>query len=160
MQRLAEHGDQPGGLGEAQAASTEPGRQVAPVHVFGHDVTSAVVGPAHVVDRHDVRVGEPGDDPGFVEVRLDVHGPGRLDVEGDLDGDVPVELRVVGQVDPTETALAQDPDHAVSADVGRGRLRAVRRRVARPPGRARLGPGAGESRDPPIGPRPPRPRTS
>ncbi len=123
MQCLAEDGDQLGGLDVGDTALAKSGSQVAAIHVFGHDVTPAVLGAAHVEDRHDVRVGQPGDDPGFLEIGLDVQEPGRLEVEGDLDGNVAVELGVLSQVDPTEPTLAEDPDHTVSANVSRSRFR-------------------------------------
>ncbi len=72
MQRLAEDGDQFGGLGKGGPPVTKPVSQVAAIHILGHNVAPVVLGAAHVVDRYDVRVGEPGDDPGFAEVGLDV----------------------------------------------------------------------------------------
>ncbi len=78
VQCLAEDRDHLGGLGNGKPSATKPGGEVAPIHILGHHVTVAVLGAAHVVDRHDVRMGEPGDDPGFLEVGLNIQEPRRL----------------------------------------------------------------------------------
>ena len=66
----------------SSADSRNDGRPVSilaarslPVDELRDDVAEAVVGPAHVVDRDDVRVVELGEDAGLGQVRLDVLGP-------------------------------------------------------------------------------------
>ena len=86
-------------------ALPQPLRQVAALDVLGDDVAEAVVGPAHVVDRDDVRVVEPGEDPGLGQVGLDVLGAGDPLGVGHLDRHRAVEVVVVGQVDPSRTRL-------------------------------------------------------
>ena len=51
-------------------------RQVAALDVLRDDVAEAVVGAAHVMDRHDVRVVEVGEDAGFGQVGFGVLGAG------------------------------------------------------------------------------------
>ena len=76
VQRVAEHGDQLAPI-RANAGRPRPSRvcQVAAFHVLGDDVATAVVGAADVVDRHDVGVREPREDPGLAQVGLDVEEP-------------------------------------------------------------------------------------
>lgn len=62
---------------------------------------------------------QPGDGAGLGEVSLGVFRPGDAIRMGNLDGDRPPELLVVGKVDEAETALAQDFLDTVAAD-GRG----------------------------------------
>ena len=119
MQCIADDGDQLGGLGISEPSTTKPGRQIATFHILGHNIISLILGTSHIIDRHDVGMGEAGDDAGFVEVRLDVHESGRMEMARYFDGDVPVELSVVGQVDSPEPPFAEDPDHPVSTDTGR-----------------------------------------
>ena len=61
VQRLGDHRHQLAPTRERRPALLHPLGQVAPLDVLRDDVTEAVVGPADVVDRHDVRVFELGE---------------------------------------------------------------------------------------------------
>ena len=67
--------------------------------------------PAHLVDRHDVRVLEPGDGLRFAEKPLGERGGGReVEIE-DLHRDVAVQCRVAHAEDGREAALPEErPD--------------------------------------------------
>ena len=75
VQRLGDGRHQLGRLAERRPALPQPLGQVAPLDVLRDDVAEPVVGPAHVVDRDDVRVVEPGEGAGLGQVGLDVPGP-------------------------------------------------------------------------------------
>ena len=75
VQRLGDRRHQLRRLPEGRPALPQPLRQVAALDVLGDDVAEAVVGPAHVVDRDDVRVVELGEGAGLGQVGLDVLGP-------------------------------------------------------------------------------------
>ena len=74
------------------------------------------LGAADVVDGDDVRVVEAGDGAGFGQVGFGVFGAVHQLAVRHLDGDEPLQLVVVGQVDEAEAALAQDPLDAVATD--------------------------------------------
>ena len=59
---------------------------------------------------------EPGEDAGLGQVGLDVLGAGDSLRVGHLDRHRAVEVVVLGEVDPPEAALAEQPDHPVAAD--------------------------------------------
>src|SRR5262249_6448694 len=59
---------------------------------LGYDEAGAVLGAAHVVDGHDVRVVEAGDGAGFGQVGFGVLGPGYQPAVRHLDGDGPLQL--------------------------------------------------------------------
>src|SRR5262249_20627716 len=81
------------------------------------DEAGAVRRAAHVKDGDDVWVVETGDGAGFGQVRFGVGGLGDELGVRNLDGDGPLQLVVVGQIDEAEAALAQDLLDAVSTNV-------------------------------------------
>ncbi len=152
------------------AGPLQPLCQVGPLDVLGDDVAEAVVGPAHVVDGDDARVVEPGEGAGLGQVGLDIlatEDPIRV---GHLDRHGAVEIVVLSQIDPAETAMAQESDHPVATELrghterhggigSGGGVRRVLRRVraperqtatADPPRRVRTGSPAGPARAPGI----------
>jgi hypothetical protein len=80
-----------------------------------------LIGTAHVVHRHDVGVIEIGGGAGLRQVGLGVFQPGHQPAVRHLNGYQPLQLVVVGQVNQTESASAQDSFHSVAADVLRCR---------------------------------------
>ena len=116
VQRLGHRRRQSHGLVQRQPGLLEAGGQVGAVDELGDDEAGAVLGAAHVVDRHDVGVVEGGDGAGLGQVGFGVFGPADEPAVRHLDGDGPLQLLVVGQVDATEAALAQDPLNPVAAD--------------------------------------------
>ena len=106
-------------------------REVAPLDELRDDVGEAVLRPAQVIDRDDVRVVEPREVAGFLQVG--VHVLGSRDPLGpcDLDRDRPVKVVVVGQVDSPEASLAQDPEEPIAADPLRWLERGLHRRLGR-----------------------------
>ena len=93
-------------LPERGAALPQSFRQVAPLDVSRDHVALALVGPAHVVDRDDVRVVELGEGTGLVEVGLDIRGAEDPVRVGHLDRHGTVEVVVPGEVDAAESPLA------------------------------------------------------
>ena len=68
VQRLGDDRRQLGRLAERRPALPQPLGQVAALDELRDHVAEAVVGPAHVVDRHDVRVVELGQGAGLGQV--------------------------------------------------------------------------------------------
>ena len=62
---------------------------------------------------------EVGDGAGFGQIGFGVFGPSDQLGVRHLDGDEPLQLVVVGQVDEAEAALAQDSFHPVATDAFR-----------------------------------------
>ena len=77
VQRTGDHRHQLDRLPERRPALPQPLGQVASLDVLRDHVAEAVVGPAHVVDRDDVRVVELGQGAGLGQVSLDVTGARR-----------------------------------------------------------------------------------
>ena len=119
MQGIGDRGHQLGRLLERRAALKDPLLQVAALKELRNDVAEAVLGAAGVVDGHDIRVLELREDLGFREIGFEIiRRRDPLDVRH-LDGDGAVELVVVGEIDATETAFSEQPDHAIATDLGR-----------------------------------------
>ena len=133
-------------------ACPDPGRQVAALDELRDDEAQAVLGAAHVEDRHDVGVVQAGQDAGFGEVRLELLGLGDAFRVRHLDGDRAVEFIVMGQIDPPEPALTEPTDDPVAPDLRgiavRGATRSLdgRLRAFRPGQALRLVRGAIRSR--------------
>ena len=87
-----------------------------------HRQVEQVVGLAHVEQRHDAGMDQLSRRPGlaqetracFLEVRAAQCGEA-LD---DLDRDVAIDLRVVGQIDPTHRSASEFAANLVSSDLG------------------------------------------
>jgi hypothetical protein len=91
----------------------QPGQQGSSGKQRHRQVVNAV-DLAHVVDRAQVGVGEGGRDPGLAVEALERLGVGARAEAGDLEGHLPVELGVVGQVNPAHAALPQHPKYPVA----------------------------------------------
>jgi hypothetical protein len=109
---LDEHREQ---LGDAAAAP--PPRQRVAVDELHRD-EQLVGGGADVVDRDDVGVREPGDRLGLAQHAGTALGAEAIAwlVEDDLDGDLAVELGIVGGVHDAHPARAEHVEHEVAAD--------------------------------------------
>ncbi len=129
VQRLGDRRHQLGRLPKGHPALTQPVCQVGALDVLGDHVAQAGLGPAHVIDGHDVGMVELGEELGLGQVDRDVLGAGGPLGVGHLDRDRPAERVVLGQVDRPETASTQQPHYPVAAD-GRGKA-----------GRGETGPG-------------------
>ena len=90
-----------------QPGLLEPRGEVGAVDVLRDDVAGELLGAADIEDGHDVRVVEVGDGAGFGQVGFG--GFGAIDelAMRHLDGDEPLQLVVVGEVDEAEAALAR-----------------------------------------------------
>jgi hypothetical protein len=118
MQRFGHGRHQSHRFVERQRGLLEPGGEVRAVDVLEDDETRELVGAAHVIDRDDMRVVEAGDGAGLGPIGFGISRQSHQSGVRHLDSDVPVQLVVLGQVDPTEAALAQESLDAVAADVG------------------------------------------
>ena len=94
----------------------EPRGEVGAVDELRDDEAGAVLGAADIVDGNDVRVVEVGDGAGFGQIGFGVFGPSHQLAVRHLDGDEPLQLVVVGQVDEAEAAFAQDLLDPVATD--------------------------------------------
>jgi hypothetical protein len=83
----------------------------------------AVVG-ADVVDGDDVGVREAGERLRLAEQSGVRAGAAAAAAEEHLEGDLAIELRVVGGVDDAHAALTERAEHDVAADLGGGLVRA------------------------------------
>jgi hypothetical protein len=63
MQCFGDPGDELGRIPERGTAPRHPGRQVAPLDVVRDHEAEAVVGAPDIVDRHDVGMIQPGENP-------------------------------------------------------------------------------------------------
>ena len=67
--------------------------------------------------RHNTGMIEIGDRAGFCQIRFGVFWFGDQLGMGHLDGDQPIQLLVVRQIDESEAAFAQDLFNAVTTDL-------------------------------------------
>ena len=107
-----------GRLRPGRAVIPQPPAEVGAVEEFRDDVDLSPV-QADVVDRHDAGVAQPCEPAGLLEepLRLGLRHLGAA--AEDLDGDGPIELRVVTKVHRAEAAGPQDVPHLVAAEGGR-----------------------------------------
>ena len=112
-----------------QADHPHPSRQILPRNQLGNDVAVAVVGPAHVIDRDDRGMVQASDQASLGQVGLHVSRFGHAVPLRHFDRHIPRQLVVPRNVHAAETAVGQDAEHAIAADL-------VRRRFGRPSGRA------------------------
>ena len=103
---------------QRQPGLLEPRGEVGAVDVLRDDEAGELLGAADIEDGNDVRVVEVGDGAGFGQVGFGVFGAGDQLAMRHLDGDRPLQLVVVGQVDQAEAALAQEPFDPIATDVG------------------------------------------
>ncbi len=106
VQRLGHRRHQFDGFGERQPGVLQPCGKVGPVDVLRDDEARAVGGAAHVIDGNDVRVVEVGDGSRFGQVGFGGFGTIHQLAVRNLDGDEPLQLVVVGEVDEAEAAFA------------------------------------------------------
>jgi hypothetical protein len=118
MQGVGDRGDQFRRIPEGRTTLTDPDRKVAALHQLGDHEAETILRATDVMDRNDVRVVQPGEDTGFVQVGF--HILGMTDTLGvrHLDGDRSVEVIIVRQVDSPEPALAETADDPVAPDPG------------------------------------------
>jgi hypothetical protein len=118
MQGVGDGGDQFRRIPEARSSLCDPDRQIVPLDEFGYDEAEPILRAPHVMDRHDVRVVQPGEDAGFGEERLQI--PRISDALGvrHLDRHRTVQVVVASKIDPPEAALTQTFDDPVTPDPG------------------------------------------
>src|SRR5262245_36530205 len=80
MKSLGDDSNQVRRVPEGRAIPADPRRQVAALDELRDHEAESIVRATHIEDRHDVRVVQPGEDAGFVQVRL--HIPGISDALG------------------------------------------------------------------------------
>ena len=98
-------------------------QQLTPLQHLHHVVYPALPGPAQIVDVDDVGVVDADGDPGFIDEPISALGIVHL--VQDLDGDLPLDLRVRRQVHGPHPPLAQQAKDNVVTDphAGAGSLR-------------------------------------
>ena len=107
---------------QARALRGKPGEQLLTVHAVDqlHDDEDVVGGAAEVVNLRDVRMHQPGDEPGFPDERLDdlgLAGGGGLDeLKRDLLGKA-IRADLLGFIHDTHAALG---DELAQAEARRG----------------------------------------
>ena len=117
MQRLRHRRHQFDGFVQRQPGLLEPGGEVGAIDVLRDDVAGAVFGATDIEDRNDVRMIEVGDGTGFGQVGIGGFGVIHQLAVRQLNGDEPLQLIVVGQIDEAEAALTEDLLYAVATNV-------------------------------------------
>jgi len=105
VQGVGDRGNQFRRIPEGRSSLSHPDRQIAALDELRHDEAESVFRATHVMDRHDVRMVELGEDSGFNKKRLGILGMDDSFRVRNLDGDRTVEVVVVSQIDPSEPAL-------------------------------------------------------
>ena len=140
-------------------ARPQPRSQVGSFDQLRHDIAVAFGGPADVVDRHDARVVQRGEDARLGEEVVHAGDGGDVGPPGHLDRHLAIEILIDGQVDAPEAARSQRADDPIPPDdrrwwwlLGRGtavwsRTVDANRDASRPfPAAARRSPSAQSNR--------------
>ena len=80
------------------------------------DEAQAVLGAAYIMNRYDMWVIQAGEDAGLGQIRFGVFRLGKAMTVRHLDGHLPFQFVIVGQVNCSETALAQEFQHPVATN--------------------------------------------
>ena len=114
MQGQGNGGYQVRRLLEGRSSLSNLDRQIASFDEFRHNVAESKVGAAHVMDRHDVGMVQPGEDLGFDQKRLGILRVSDSLRIWHLDGDRAVEVIVVSQINSPESALTEPTDDPIA----------------------------------------------
>jgi hypothetical protein len=104
-------------LVKAGSALLDPLGKVAPLDELGDHEAQTIIGAPQVVNRHDMRMVEAGEDTGFVQVRLDVFRLRDAIRAGDFDRDGAVEIVIEGEEDLSEPACPKPSEDLVATDL-------------------------------------------
>lgn len=108
MQSVSDGGNQFGSFSILESLLLQLRGEIGPLDVFGNDVAGTVLSAADIMHRNYAGMIEIGDGASFGQICLGVFGPGKPLSPRNLDGDWPVQLVVMGQVNPTKSAFTQD----------------------------------------------------
>ena len=130
-QGVGHGGGDPGRLRPGRAVALQPSAEVGAFEEIRDDVNLPPV-HADVMDRHDAGMAQLREPAGFLEKSLHAGLRHVGAAAEDLDGDGPVELRVLAEVNRAEAPGSQGVPHPIAAESGgRGRDVPLRRRPGR-----------------------------
>ncbi len=116
VQSVSDGGDQFGGFPVLESLLLQLRSEVGPLDVLRDDVAGTVLCAADIVDGNDVGMIEIGDRASLGQIRLGIFGLRDQFGVRHLDGDRPIQLLVLGQIDETEAPFAQHLLDAVATD--------------------------------------------
>ncbi len=96
----------------------EPAREILAIEIVGDDENLAVL-RADVVDGYDSRVPQPGQAAGLAEQAVGFRSRNVGAATEYLDGDLPIELCIVPQVDRAKRPLSQPLSHLIATEGSR-----------------------------------------
>jgi hypothetical protein len=117
VQRLGHRRHQLDRFVDRQPGLLEPRGEVGAVDVLRDDVAGAACGAADIEDRNNLRVIEVGDGAGFGQVGFGGFGAIHQLAMRHVDGDKPLQLVIVGEIDEAEATVTEDFFNAVATDV-------------------------------------------
>ncbi len=116
VQRVGDSGDQLDGFPVLEPVLLDLRGEIGPLDVFRHHVTGAVIRAPGIMHRNDVGMIEIGDGAGFGEIRLGIFGLRDQPGVRHLDGDRPVQLLILRQIDEAEAPFAEQLFDPVTPD--------------------------------------------
>src|SRR5262249_6517303 len=99
------------------AVFLDPSCQSRAIDILGNDEARQLVGAADVVNGNDMRMVEAGDCARFRDITGHVEDVWYEYPMGHLDGHLPLQLFVQCQIDAPKVPFAENPLHAVTADL-------------------------------------------
>ncbi len=116
MQGVGHSRHQHRGVPIIEPLAFQPFRQVGLVGVFRDNVAGAVLGAAHVTHRDDAGMVEIGDHSSLGQIRFRIFGLRDQPGVRHLEGDGPVQLLTLSEIDKAKAPLAQRFLNAVATD--------------------------------------------
>ncbi len=108
-------------------------RQVAAFDELRDHEAEPIFRATHVMDRHDMRMIQPGEDSSFGQISLDILGASDPLRVRHLDGNRTIKIVIMTKIDPPESTLTETPDDPVTPDLlaiaVRGAFRSLIRRL-------------------------------
>ncbi len=114
MERLGDDGDEFRRFAESGASLSHSDRQIAAFDELRDHEAEPVFRATHVMNWHDMGMVQLGEDASFVQIRLHILGMGDTSGVRNLDRDRTIEVVVVREVDPSESALTEEPGDPVA----------------------------------------------
>jgi hypothetical protein len=97
----------------------DPGREIRALDIFGDHIAWKTIGASDIVNRNDVGMIKVRNDTSLGQIRLGIFGARYQVGVRNLDGDEPIQLLIVSEIDDSKTAFSQNPFDAVAIDLPR-----------------------------------------
>src|SRR3954454_9824493 len=102
MKCLGDDGTQLRRIPGRGSSLSKPDAQIVAVHELRYHEAESVVRATHIVDRHDMGMVQPGEDAGFVQIRLHIVSLRDAFAVRNLDGDRAIEVIIVSKKNPAK----------------------------------------------------------